>query len=71
MKKTKKVLSIIGIILLIVLAITYIVLYCIYPYSTKQITMDVVDYICNKPLPVVGVSTLIVCIFMVFKLPNR
>lgn len=63
-KKTKKVLSIIGLCVLITCAIAYIVLYCLFKEQTQTITYQVVDYICNKPLPVVGVSTLIVCIFI-------
>lgn len=66
-KKTKKALLITLLCLVLSLGITYIVLYCIYPTKTQTITWDVVDYICNKPLPVVGVTTLVL-VYFIFKL---
>ena len=67
MKKTKKALLITLLCLVLSLGITYIVLYCIYPTKTQAITWDIVDYICNKPLPVVGVTTLVL-VYFIFKL---
>lgn len=60
MNKSKKVLSIILLCFVISCGIAYLVLYCLYPTATKDITWQVIDYICNKPLPVIGVSTLMV-----------
>lgn len=67
MSKGKKVFLIILLSLLVSCGIAYIVLYCIYPTNTQKITWDVVDYICNKPLPVIGVSTLVLA-FAIFKI---
>lgn len=63
-RKTKKVLSIIGLCLLIACGIAYIILYAIFPVKTQTITWDIFDYICNKPLPVVGVTTIVLAIFI-------
>lgn len=63
MSKSKKVLLGIGLSLVAVLGIAYVVLYLLYPENTQTITWQVIDYICNKPLPVIGVSTLFVLIF--------
>lgn len=62
MKKNKKVLLAILIPLLFCCGIAYIVLYCIYPNQTQTITLDIIDYVCNKPLPIVGVTTLVLAI---------
>ena len=70
MKKSKKVLLIVLLSLVVALGITYIVFYCIKPTTTQKITTDTIDYICNKPLPIVGVSTLVlaVAIFKIVKI---
>ena len=67
MKKTKKALLITLLCLLITCGIAYIVLYCIYKQQTLDITYQVIDYICNKPLPVIGLSALTVGVVL-FKL---
>ena len=65
MKKNKKLLILFAI--LFTLGIAYIILYCIFPTNTQSITWQVIDYICNKPLPVIGVTTLVLAI-VVFKI---
>lgn len=65
MKKNRKILILLAI--LFTLGITYIILYCIFPSNTQSITWKVFDYICNKPLPVIGVTTLVLAI-IVFKI---
>lgn len=67
MKKTKKALLITLLCLIITCGIAYIVLYCIYKQQTLDITYQVIDYICNKPLPVIGLSALTVGVIL-FKL---
>ena len=67
MKKTKKALLITLLCLIIACGIAYIVLYCIYKQQTLDITYQVIDYICNKPLPVIGLSALTVGVIL-FKL---
>ena len=67
MKKSKKVWSIIGICLLVLLVAAYIALSFIFPEQTPYYTNLVIDYICNKPLPVIGVSCLFLFVF-IFKL---
>ena len=67
MKKSKKVLLIILLSLLLACGIAYVVLYCIFPVKTQEITWLTFDYICNKPLPVIGVSILTVA-FVVYKI---
>ena len=62
MKKSNKVLTIVLLSLLFCCGVAYIVLYCLYPVKTQTITLDTIDYICNKPLPVVGVSILVLAI---------
>lgn len=66
-KKSKRVWLIVLLCLVISLGIAYSVLYCIYPQQTQKITWDIVDYICNKPLPVIGVTSLVL-IFAIFKI---
>ena len=61
-QKIKKVFSYIGLGLLIACGIAYVVLYCLYPAQTLDITFQVRDYVCEKPLPVVGCSLLVVLI---------
>ena len=70
MKKSKKVILIVLLSLVVALGITYIVFYCIKQTTTQKITTDTIDYICNKPLPIVGVSTLVlaVAIFKIVKI---
>lgn len=62
MKKSNKVLTIVLLSLLFCCGFAYIVLYCLYPTKTQTITLDTIDYICNKPLPIVGVSILVLAI---------
>ena len=66
MKKSKKVLIIIAIVLAVLLVVAYTVLYVLFPTQTPYYTNLVIDYICNKPLPVIGISTLVLFV-MVFK----
>ena len=58
MKKSKKIILIVLLSLVVSLGIAYIVLYSIYPAKTQEITWQTFDYICNKPLPVIGITTL-------------
>ena len=67
MTKGKKVLIIILSVLAVLIAATYTTLYILYPVETPHYTQLVIDYICNKPLPVIGVSSLVL-FFMIFKL---
>ena len=60
----KKVFKIVLISLLVSLGIAYLVLYCIFPAKTQEITWLTFDYICNKPLPVIGVSALVVGVIL-------
>lgn len=53
--KKNKVFKIIVFSLLGACCIAYLVLYCVFP-QTKDITWQAFDYICNKPLPVIGIS---------------
>lgn len=46
-----------------VLAIAYVVLYIVFKDKTLEITNLVIDFV-NKPLPIIGVSTVILCIFI-------
>ena len=68
MKKSKKAFTIIAVIVVISLVIAYGVMYILYPNPTKQWTMTAWDWL-NEPLPIVGVSTLMILIFawQVFK----
>ncbi len=63
MKKSKKVLISIAVILVILLVAAYFVLLNLYPEQTKNWTMTAWEWL-NKPLPVVGVSTLFILIFL-------
>lgn len=67
--KSKKVLSIVLLSLVVALGITYIVFYCIKPTQTQTITWQVFDYICTKPLPVIGISglTLLIILYKIIK----
>ena len=60
MSKAKKIFLNILLCLLISLGIAYVVLYSLYRVETLQYTYLVIDYICNKPLPVIGISALMV-----------
>ena len=62
MKKSKKVLLIVLLSILFCCGVAYIVLYCLYPVKTQTITLDTIDYICNKPLPIVGVTSLVLAL---------
>lgn len=48
-----------------ILGIVYAVFYVLYPNETKETTALVLDYICSKPLPVVGFSALTLGIFII------
>lgn len=63
MKKSKKILISIAVILVVLLIAAYIVLLNLYPEQTKNWTMTAWDWL-NKPLPIVGVSTLVVIFFL-------
>ena len=67
MTKGKKVLIIILSVLAVLGVGAYTTLYILYPVHTPYFTQLVIDYICNKPLPVIGVSSLVL-FFMIFKL---
>ena len=54
----KKIRNIIIFSVLGVLGVVYGVLYILYPESTKSITKTVLNYVCEKPLPVIGISVL-------------
>ena len=54
----KKIKTIIFISILGVLGIVYGVFYILNPENTKKVTESVFDYVCNKPLPVIGISIL-------------
>lgn len=43
---------------LAILGIVYAVFYILYPEATKSTTATVLDYVCSKPLPVIGLSIL-------------
>jgi len=60
--KTKKVLKTILFILLTLLGATIFVLYCLYPNDIKSLGEYVYDLL-NKPLPIVGFTTLAVLMF--------
>lgn len=68
-KKTKKILTIILLSVLAACVAAWVVLYCIWKEQTVKITLDVWDYICNKPLPVIGISILALSL-IVFKVLN-
>lgn len=59
----KKVIKIIGVCLLISLSICVCVLYAIYPNQTKSV-MEQVWATLNTPLPIVGVTTVAILIFL-------
>ena len=48
-----------------ILGIVYAVFYILYPNETKETTALVLDYVCSKPLPVVGFSALTLGIFII------
>ena len=56
MKKNIK--KIIFFSVLAVLGCVYGVLYILYPEATKSTTETVLDFVCTKPLPVIGISLL-------------
>ncbi len=58
-RKAKKVLNIIGIVLAVLAATAFAVCYIVIPVQTKDFLNICVEYM-NKPLPVVGVSGLII-----------
>jgi len=61
----KKALKVIVPILLVALVIFYIVAYIVWKDQTTYITECIINFI-NKPLPIIGVSIAIICLF-VFK----
>lgn len=63
MKKSNKVFIIIAVIVTVLLVAAYLVLFVLYPEQTKTWTMTAWDWL-NRPLPVVGVSTLVVIFFL-------
>ena len=63
MNKRKKILLIVGVILIALLFISFLVCYHVWPAQTKNYVMTFWDWL-NKPLPVVGVSTLFVGLFI-------
>ena len=63
MSKFKKTLLIIGAILFVLLVVAFVVCFHFYPEQTKTYVMTAWDWL-NKPLPVVGVSTLFICILI-------
>lgn len=54
----KKIRNIIIFLVIAVLGIVYSIFYILYPEATKTVSKDVLDYICEKPLPVIGISAL-------------
>ena len=65
--KKNKIARIVALCLIISLGIAYLVLYLVNPELTQKYTWLTFDYICNKPLPVIGVSALVVGV-IIFKL---
>ena len=63
-QKTKKILARISFILLAVCVVTYGVLLAIFPDQVKHYTSIVWDYV-NRPLPVVGVSSLVLAYVLI------
>ena len=62
MKKANKVLLIIFCVLIAVAAVTVGIFYGLYPVQTKEYILMTWNWL-NKPLPVVGVSTLMILFF--------
>lgn len=54
----KKIKNIVIFSILGFLGVVYAVLYILYPENTKNISASVLNYICEKPLPVIGISIL-------------
>lgn len=50
---------------LAILGIVYAVFYILYPEATKSTTALVFDYICSKPLPVIGITILALTIAVI------
>lgn len=65
--KKNKIARIVAFCLIISLGIAYLVLYLVNPELTQKYTWLTFDYICNKPLPVIGVSAAVVGV-IIFKL---
>ena len=65
--KKNKIARIVALCLIISLGIAYLVLYLVNPELTQKYTWFTFDYICNKPLPVIGVSALVVGV-IIFKI---
>lgn len=63
----KKIKTIIVLSILSVLGIVYGVFYILYPQNTQKVTSDVFDYICTKPLPVIGI-TILTLFFIVLRI---
>ena len=66
-KKNKKIAYIVLGSILGVCGIAYLVLYCLFKENTQKYTWLTIDYICNKPLPVIGISVLALA-FIVYKI---
>lgn len=66
MNKRKKILMIVGVVLIVLLLASFLICYHFWPEQTKTYVMTFWDWL-NKPLPVVGVSTLFIC-FLVWRI---
>lgn len=64
MSKAKKIWLGIGLTLLALFIAAYIVLSILYPNETKTYSDIVIDYVFNKPLPVIGVSAAVLGFFV-------
>lgn len=63
MSKKNKILTIVGLCLFALLTIAALICFHFWPNQTKTYIMTAWDWL-NKPLPVVGVSTLFICILI-------
>ena len=63
MKKKTKYIIIFSV--LAILGVVYAVFYILYPEATKTNTRLVFDYICSKPLPVIGITILALTIAII------
>ena len=64
MKKSNKILAAIFLPLFALIIVAAIVLYCLYPTETLQYANTAWEWL-NEPLPIVGVSLLIICFFCI------
>lgn len=56
MMMNKKIRNIIIFLVIAVLGIVYSVFYILYPEATKKVSLDVLEFVCTKPLPVIGIT---------------